>query len=119
VVRELLAFFADRTTAARNAGIIDIIVDPGFGFGKTLQHNFQLLKRLKLFEMLGLPIMAGFSRKSMITRSLNIQPEAALNGTTVLNILALNNGANMLRVHDVLEAAEAVKLFMIYRDAED
>jgi dihydropteroate synthase len=119
VVRELLAFFAERTTAARNAGIIDILVDPGFGFGKTLHHNFQLLKRLKLFEILGLPIMAGISRKSMITRSLNIQPEDALNGTTVLNTLALHNGANILRVHDVKEAVEAVKLFMIYHNAED
>jgi dihydropteroate synthase len=119
VVREVLAFFANRTTAARNAGIIDILVDPGFGFGKTLQHNFQLLKQLRLFEILGLPIMIGISRKSMITRSLNIQPEGALNGTTVLNTLALNNGASILRVHDVKEAVEAVKLFMFYHNAED
>jgi dihydropteroate synthase len=119
VVKEVLAFFAERTAAARNAGIVDVIVDPGFGFGKTLQHNFQLLKQLKLLAMPGFPVMAGLSRKSMINRSLGIKPEDALNGTTVLNTLALRNGASLLRVHDVKEANEAVKLYMIYRDTED
>jgi dihydropteroate synthase len=115
IVRELISFFAERSSAANRAGIVDVIIDPGFGFGKTLEHNFQLLKELDLFKVLHLPVMVGLSRKSMIYKSLNILPGEALNGTTVLNTLALNNGANMLRVHDVKEAVEAIKLVMFYR----
>jgi dihydropteroate synthase len=117
VTKDLLTFFAKRITAAREAGIIDIIVDPGFGFGKTMNDNYTLLKDLRLFEMLGLPVMAGLSRKSMIYDTLQITPDEALNGTTVLHTLALNNGAKLLRVHDVKEAVEAIRLFGIYHNA--
>lgn len=117
VTKELLAFFARRIALARGAGIKDIIIDPGFGFGKTMEHNFILLRELDLFALLGCPIMVGLSRKSMIYRSLKISAMQALNGTTVLHTLALNNGASLLRVHDVKEAREAVRLFTIYRNA--
>ncbi len=98
-------------------GIIDIIIDPGFGFGKTVQQNFQLLRELNLFTLMGMPVLVGVSRKSMIYKSLNVSKEYALNGTSVLNTLALANGARILRVHDVKQAVEAVKLFMIYNTA--
>jgi dihydropteroate synthase len=114
IVKELITFFAVRAAAANQAGIMDVVIDPGFGFGKTLHHNFQLLKELGLFKLLSLPILVGLSRKSMIYKSLDTVPGEALNGTTVLNTLALNNGANLLRVHDVKEAIEAVKLLTIY-----
>ena len=119
VTRELMVFFAERIEAARLYGISDIIIDPGFGFGKTPTHNFRILKELGLLTRLGVPVMAGLSRKSMVYRSLNTDPQGALNGTTVLNTLALANGASILRVHDVKEASEAVKLFRIYRDTGD
>jgi dihydropteroate synthase len=117
VTRDLLAFFADRVAAAKLQGIIDIIIDPGFGFGKTVQQNFQLLRELNLFTLMGIPVMVGISRKSMIYKTLNVSKEYALNGTSVLNTLALANGARILRVHDVKQAVEAVKLFMIYNKA--
>jgi dihydropteroate synthase len=117
VTKDLLAFFAERVAIAREAGIDDIIVDPGFGFGKTLEDNYKLLHELKLFGLLGLPVMVGLSRKSMIYKSLHFTPGEALNGTTVLHTLALNNGAKMLRVHDVKEAVQAVLLFGIYHKA--
>jgi dihydropteroate synthase len=88
-----------------------VIIDPGFGFGKTIEHNFTLLKNLSVFNMLEKPVMAGISRKSTIYKTLNIAVEDSLNGTTVLNTIALQNGANILRVHDVKEAKEAVTLF--------
>jgi len=110
VINEVIDYLAARVKACRIAGIHDIIIDPGFGFGKTNEHNFQLLKGLSLFKMLGCPILAGLSRKSMITKTLGIKNADALNGTTVLNTIALLNGANILRVHDVKEAKEAVKL---------
>ena len=113
VTQDLLAFFADRIAVARQAGIDDMIVDPGFGFGKTLEDNYKLLKELKLFDLLGLPVMVGLSRKSMIFKPLHLLPDEALNGTTVLHTLALNNGAKLLRVHDVKEAVQAVRLFSI------
>lgn len=94
-----------------DAGIKQIIVDPGFGFGKTVEHNYDLLKMLGKFTSLGRPILAGLSRKSMICKPLKISPEYALNGTTALNMAALLYGANILRVHDVKEAAETVKLY--------
>jgi dihydropteroate synthase len=119
VTKEILAFFAQRVALARDAGVEDIIIDPGFGFGKTLEHNFILLRELGLFTVLGCPIMAGLSRKSMIYKSLNTIPEKALNGTTVLHTLALNNGARLLRVHDVREACEAVRLFSLYRTTSE
>jgi dihydropteroate synthase len=117
VTKDLLAFFAQRIAVARSAGIEDIIVDPGFGFGKTPGDNYKLLKELDLFGLLGLPVMVGLSRKSMIYKFLHITPNDALNGTTVLHTLALNNGAKLLRVHDVKEAVEAVRLFSIYHNA--
>jgi dihydropteroate synthase len=117
VTRDLMAYFADRVAAAKLLGIIDIIVDPGFGFGKTVQQNFQMLRELNLFTLMGMPVMVGISRKSMIYKTLNVSKEYALNGTSVLNALALANGARILRVHDVKQAVEAVKLFMIYNTA--
>jgi len=110
VVTEVIDYLASRVKACRIAGINDVIIDPGFGFGKTNEHNFQLLKRLSLFKMTGCLILAGLSRKSMITKTLGIKNADALNGTTVLNTIALLNGANILRVHDVKEAKETSKL---------
>jgi dihydropteroate synthase len=117
VTRDLMMYFADRVAAAKLLGIMDIIIDPGFGFGKTVQQNFQLLRELNLLTLMGMPVMAGVSRKSMIYKTLNVDKEFALNGTSVLNTLALANGARILRVHDVKQAVEAVKLFMIYNTA--
>ncbi|MEO7121413.1 MAG: dihydropteroate synthase, partial [Ginsengibacter sp.] len=97
-----------------DAGIKDIIIDPGFGFGKNIHHNFKLLKNLEVFKMLEKPIMAGLSRKSSVYKTLQTNAENALNGTTVLNTLALQNGASILRVHDVKEAKEVVTLFEAY-----
>src|SRR5690606_29828180 len=109
--KEMLYYFSEKIAKAREAGINDIIVDPGFGFAKTLEQNYEVLQKLELFSMLELPILAGISRKSMIYKSLGTTPENALNGTTALNMLALTKGAKILRVHDVKEAAECVKLF--------
>jgi dihydropteroate synthase len=100
-------------------GIQDIIVDPGFGFGKTATHNFQLLDKLSWLQQLEKPVMVGLSRKATIYRSLKIEPEAALNGTTVMHTIALMNGANILRVHDVKEAMEAIKLFSVYQNTKE
>ena len=107
-VRDYLQQLCDTCTAS---GIHDIIVDPGFGFGKTLEHNFELLRSMQTFAILGRPILAGISRKSMICRSLGVTPEQALNGTTALHMVALQQGANILRVHDVKEAREVIELF--------
>jgi len=87
------------------------VIDPGFGFAKTLQQNYEVLNKMELFKMTELPILAGLSRKSMIYKLLGITPQEALNGTTALNMVALTKGANILRVHDVKEAVETVKLF--------
>ncbi len=110
LVKDILFYFSERITAARALGIIDIIVDPGFGFAKTTEQNFELLNKLDLFKMLELPLLAGVSRKSMIYKTLNNTPKEALNGTTVLNTVALQKGATILRVHDVKEAMECIKL---------
>ena len=110
VVQEVLDYFIERTEACRLAGINDIIVDPGFGFAKTIQHNFTLLKNLSVFKMLNRPLLVGISRKGTIYKTLGVTAEEALNGTTVLNTIGLLNGASILRVHDVKEAVEAVKL---------
>jgi len=117
VITEVLDFFIKKTAECNEAGIKDIIIDPGFGFGKNIHHNFQLLKNLQLFRILGRPIMAGLSRKSSIYKTLHITAEDSLNGTTVLNTIALQNGASILRVHDVKEAKEAITLFEAYRKA--
>ncbi len=116
VVKEVFDFFSDRIKILENIGVRDIIIDPGFGFGKTTEHNYMLLKNLSLFGMLGKPLMAGLSRKSMINRVLGVKPAVALNGTTVLNTIALLNGVSVLRVHDVKEASEAVKIVKYYRN---
>jgi len=110
IIAELLLFFSQKIHALRRAGVKDIVIDPGFGFGKTLEHNYQLVRYLELFRMTGCPVMAGFSRKSMIYRLLGTSPEEALNGTTVLNTIALLKGISILRVHDVKEAVEAIKI---------
>lgn len=107
---DILKYFSERIAQARKLGIIDIIVDPGFGFAKTLAQNYELLSKLALFQTLGLPILAGLSRKSMIYKVLGTTAENALNGTTALNMVALMNGANILRVHDVKEAVECITL---------
>lgn len=117
LVQEVLDYFIVKTAACKKAGIHDVIIDPGFGFDKTVQHNFQLLKALPLFSILEKPLLAGISRKSTIYKTLGVTATEALNGTTVLNTLALQNGAQLLRVHDVTEAAEAVTLLMKYREA--
>ncbi len=117
VTREVLDFFINKIDECKQAGISDVIIDPGFGFGKTIEHNFTLLKNLFIFKMLDKPIMAGLSRKASIYKTLNITAEEALNGTTVLNTLALQNGANILRVHDVKEALEAIRLYNKYQQA--
>jgi dihydropteroate synthase len=110
VVNEVIDYLAARIMVCKDAGIKDIVIDPGFGFGKTNEHNFELLRKLSLFKMLDCPILAGLSRKSMITKTLDIKNAEALNGTTILNTIALLNGANILRVHDVKEAKQVVKL---------
>lgn len=115
VVKELLDFFIFKTEECRLAGINDVIIDPGFGFAKTIEHNFSLLKNLELFQMLNRPILAGISRKATIYKTLGLTAAEALNGTTVLNTIALLNGANILRVHDVKEAREAIELLTVYR----
>ncbi len=110
VTREVLDFFIRKKDECKTAGIADVIIDPGFGFAKTIAHNFQVLKDLSVFKMLDAPLLVGLSRKSSVYKTLGISPEEALNGTTVLNTVALMNGANILRVHDVKEAKEAIKL---------
>ena len=117
VVKEVLDFFITKIIACKNAGITDVIIDPGFGFGKTIEHNFSLLKKLHLFSMFEKPILAGLSRKSTIYKTLQTTAENALNGTSILNTLALHNGATILRVHDVKEANEAITLFNAYKKA--
>ncbi|HSH50244.1 MAG TPA: dihydropteroate synthase [Bacteroidales bacterium] len=110
VVKEVIAYFAKKTEELKLLGIHDLIIDPGFGFGKTIEHNYQLLKHLNDFKIFELPILAGLSRKSMICKLLNCLPSKALTGTSVLNTLALTGGANILRVHDVKEAKETILL---------
>lgn len=110
VVADILSWFGERIFRLQSAGVKDIIIDPGFGFGKTIGHNFDLLRRLGDFSIAGLPLLVGVSRKSMIWKTLEISADDALNGTTVLNAIALANGADILRVHDVKEAVQTVKL---------
>ena len=114
VVKQVLDFFIHKIAECKKAGITDIIVDPGFGFGKTTDHNFLLLKHLAVFKMLDKPILAGLSRKGTIYKTLNLSAAEALNGTTCLNTIALLNGAGILRVHDVKEAKQVVTLLNAY-----
>lgn len=110
ILTEIRSFFAAKIDAAHKAGIHDVIIDPGFGFGKTLEHNYSLLKNLSNIKMNGIPLLIGVSRKSMIYKLLQAEVTEALNGTTVLNTVALQQGAQILRVHDVKEAHQAVQL---------
>lgn len=110
VTREVLDFFVGKMAELNKAGINSIIIDPGFGFGKTIDHNFELLRNLAVFKIIGYPVLLGISRKSTVYRTLGITATDALNGTTVLNTIGLMNGASILRVHDVKEAKEAIKL---------
>jgi len=110
VVKEVVLFLSTQVQKLRCLGVCDIIIDPGFGFGKTADHNFEILNRLDAFKIFELPILVGLSRKTMIWKTLDISPEESLNGTTVLNTLALSGGCDILRVHDVKEAVETIKL---------
>jgi len=111
IIQEMLSYFANKKEQLLQAGVKDVIIDPGFGFGKTLDHNYEILHRLNEFQILENPLLVGISRKSMIYKYFDNTAEDALNGTTVLNTLALTKGAKFLRVHDVKEAVEAVMLF--------
>jgi dihydropteroate synthase len=110
LVSELIGYFHQKIARLRKLGVKDIIIDPGFGFAKTREHNFQILNHLDELQILGRPILAGLSRKSMVWKTLDQRPEDALNGTTALNTIALLKGVDILRVHDVKEAVEVVKL---------
>ncbi len=111
IIKDISTYFSEKVKRLTKMGVKDIIIDPGFGFGKNLDHNYELLNRLDSFKVFQLPVMVGLSRKSMIWKALETKPEFALNGTTVANTLALMGGADILRVHDVKEAVEAVKIF--------
>ena len=111
VLKDVMYYFSEKVQKMRDLGAKDIIIDPGFGFGKTVEHNYILMNKLEEFRIFDLPILVGISRKSMIYRLLSNTPEDALNGTTVLNTISLMKGANILRVHDVKEACEAVKIY--------
>ena len=113
---DIIKDFTSKIDSAEKKGICDIIIDPGFGFGKTIQHNYQILNNLKLYTVLKKPILVGISRKSMIYKLLKTDPSKALNGTTSLNTIALINGANILRVHDVKEAKEVIKLYSFLKE---
>lgn len=115
VTLDVFDFLNFKIAELTRMGIYDIVVDVGFGFGKTASHNFQLLRELSFFKQLNKPVMAGLSRKATIYKTLGITPEEALNGTTVMHTLALLNGASILRVHDVKEAMQAIKLYMEYK----
>ncbi len=117
ITKEVLDFFIKKNTDCKNIGIKDIIIDPGFGFGKTIEHNYTLLKNLSIFSMLDCPILAGLSRKSMVYKPIHTTATEALNGTTALNMIALLNGASILRVHDVKAAKETIELFNTYKKA--
>ena len=115
VTKDLISFFAAQIFELRQLQVKDVIIDVGFGFGKTLAHNYQLLKDLALFKSLDTPVLAGISRKSMLYKPLNSSAQEALNATTSANTIALLNGANILRVHDVKEAIEAIKIVSFVR----
>jgi len=114
LMSEILGFLQERVDMLHRMGVKDVILDPGFGFSKTTEQNYTLLRNLNCLGVLGLPILAGLSRKSMITKVLDISPDEALNGTTALHMLALQNGADILRVHDVKEAKQVITLYKQY-----
>ena len=109
-LKEVFYYFSEKVQRLRDLGVKDIIIDPGFGFGKTLEHNYELMNHLEEFALFELPLLVGVSRKSMIYKHLGITPEEALNGTTTLNTIALQKGASILRVHDVRQAMESIKI---------
>ena len=111
LVKEIMFYFSERIAAARSLGINDLIVDVGFGFAKTVEQNFEMLQKLEVFQILEVPFLVGISRKSMIYKTLETTAENSLNGTTFLNAIALQKGASIVRVHDVKEAVECVKLY--------
>lgn len=111
LLKEMISYFAERLHLTKSEQLIDVIIDPGFGFAKTREQNFELLGNLELLNIVDKPLLVGVSRKSMIYKTLNTTPQEALNGTTALNMVALSKGANILRVHDVKEAVECVTLF--------
>jgi dihydropteroate synthase len=115
IIRDISMFFTDCVKRLTKAGVKDVIIDPGFGFGKTLEHNYELLNRLDSFKVFQLPLLVGVSRKSMIFKLLGTKPEDVLNGTSVVNTLALMGGADILRVHDVREAVEAIRILDMVR----
>lgn len=119
VTKEMLEYFVQKIAECRKAGIKDVIIDPGFGFAKNVDQNFTLLKNIAVFKMTEVPIMVGLSRKSTIYKTLETTAEHALNGTTVMHTLALLNGVDILRVHDVREAKEVIKLINCYQDNHD
>lgn len=114
VCLEVLSYFKEKCKRLSDSNIKDVIIDPGFGFGKTISHNYELLRKLSLFGILELPILVGISRKSMIYKELGVTAEEALNGTSALHMLALQNGAKILRAHDVKQAKECIKLYDSY-----
>jgi len=118
VTEEVLTFFIEKIDACKKAGINDVIIDPGFGFGKTIEHNYTLLKQLAAFKILQKPILLGVSRKSMIYKPLEVTANEALNGTSVLHTIGLENGASILRVHDVKEAIECIQLTQLYNQTK-
>ncbi len=118
LLKDILYYFSEIVEASRNKKINDLIIDPGFGFAKTIDQNFELLQNLELFRHIERPLLVGVSRKSMIYKTLNISAEKALNGTTALNMIALQKGANILRVHDVKEATECIQLHMALKNNE-
>jgi dihydropteroate synthase len=111
LLEEILQYFIAKAGRLRELGVKDIVLDPGFGFGKTLDHNYEILKKMHVFKIMDMPILAGLSRKSMIYKYLDVSPQDALNGTSALNMIALQQGAKILRVHDVKEAIQVIKLF--------
>ncbi len=119
LTKDLLFYFSEKIALARELGISDIIIDPGFGFAKTTAQNFELMRNLALFKTLELPLLVGISRKSMIYKSFETTPENALNGTTALNMVALQKGAKILRVHDVKEASECIKIYNLLNEISD
>jgi len=117
LMKDIFCYFSEKIQQLRTLGLNDIILDPGFGFGKTVEHNFEMLRRLPDFQIFELPLLVGVSRKSMIYKTLDTTPEQVLNGTSVLNTLALAGGAQMLRVHDIKEARECVQLVQTCKTA--
>ena len=111
LIQEITFYFSEKINTLRKKGVNDIIIDPGFGFGKTMEHNYEILGKLNHFQLLNVPILAGLSRKSMIYKLLNVSSQESLSGTIAANMIALQNGATILRVHDVKEAVECVRVF--------